>query len=98
MSQKEAQSRIKINRLLEEAGWRFFDDKKGPANIQLEMNVKIRKQDLDAFGEDFESTRNGFIDFLLLDERGFPFVVLEANVRAKIRWMEKSRRANTRKV
>jgi type I restriction enzyme R subunit len=83
MNTKEAQSRIKINRLLEEADWRFFDDEKGPANIQLEMNVKIREQDLDAFGEDFESTRNGFIDFLLLDERGFPFVVLEAKREGK---------------
>ncbi|MBU1778725.1 DEAD/DEAH box helicase family protein, partial [Patescibacteria group bacterium] len=30
------------------------------------------------FGEDFESTKNGFIDFLLLDEKGFPLVILEA--------------------
>jgi type I restriction enzyme R subunit len=26
--QKEAKARIKINKLLEEAGWRFFDDEK----------------------------------------------------------------------
>jgi type I restriction enzyme R subunit len=26
---KEAQARIKINKLLEEAGWRFFDDENG---------------------------------------------------------------------
>jgi len=32
---KEASARIKINRLLEEAGWRFEDNKFGPANIQL---------------------------------------------------------------
>jgi type I restriction enzyme R subunit len=75
---KEAKARIKINKLLEESGWRFFDDEKGPANIQLEPNVKITKKDIDAFGEDFESTKAGFIDFLLLDEKGFPFVVLEA--------------------
>ena len=36
------------------------------------------KKDIDAFGEDFESTKNGFIDFLLLDEKGFPLVILEA--------------------
>jgi len=36
----EARTRIKINRLLEDAGWRFFDDENGPANIQLEPNVK----------------------------------------------------------
>ncbi len=31
--QKEAKARILINGLLERAGWRFFDDKTGPANI-----------------------------------------------------------------
>ena len=69
---KEAQARIKINNLLERAGWRFFDDAKGPANIQLEANVKIAKKDIDAFGEDFESTEKGYIDFLLLDEKRVP--------------------------
>jgi type I restriction enzyme, R subunit len=75
---KEAKARLKINKLLEEAGWRFFDDEKGEANIQLEPNVKLSQKDIDAFGEDFETTKNGFIDFLLLDDKGFPFVVLEA--------------------
>ena len=78
MSQSEAQSRIKINRLLEEAGWRFFDDDNGSANIQLEQGTKITRNDIDAFGEDFENTRNGWIDFLLLDDSEFPLVVLEA--------------------
>ena len=80
---KEAKARIKINKLLEEAGWRFFDDEKGPANIQLEPNVKITKRDIDAFGEDFESVKNGFIDFLLLDKKGVPLVVLEAKKEEK---------------
>lgn len=75
---KEAKARLKINKLLEEAGWRFFDDEKGQANIQLEPNVKLSQKDIDAFGDDFETTKNGFIDFLLLDDKGFPFVVLEA--------------------
>ena len=75
---KEATARIKINKLLEAAGWRFIADDDGPANIQLEPNVKIKTQDLDAFGEDFEKVSNGFIDFLLLNEKGFPFIVLEA--------------------
>jgi len=83
MNQKEAKARIKINKLLEEAGWRFFDDEKGSANIQLEPNVKITKKDIDAFGKDFESAKTGFIDFLLLDEKGFPFVVLEAKKEEK---------------
>ena len=68
---KEAKARIKINKLLEQAGWRFFDlpagkagNEKGQANISLEPNVKLTQKDIDAFGEDFESTKNGFIDFL----------------------------------
>ena len=76
--QKEAKARIKINELLQNAGWRFFDDEKEKANIVLENNAKITKQTIDEFGNDFEKTQNGFIDFLLLDEKGFPFVVLEA--------------------
>ena len=75
---KEAKSRIKINKLLEEAGWRFFDDEKGSANIVLENNAKLTKVETDEFGEDFEKTTNGFIDYLLLDNKGFPFIVLEA--------------------
>ncbi len=75
---KEAKARIKINKLLEESGWRFFDDDNGSANIQLEPNVKLTQSDINAFGDDFEITKNGFIDFLLLDKKGFPIVVLEA--------------------
>lgn len=48
MSDKEAKARIKINRLLEESGWRFFDDEHGPANIRLEPNVKIKSTDIDS--------------------------------------------------
>jgi type I restriction enzyme R subunit len=75
---KEATARIKINKLLEEAGWRFFDDKQGKANILLENNAKITKKQLHEWGDNFEKTTQGFIDYLLLDENGFPFIVLEA--------------------
>ncbi len=74
----EATARIKINRLLEKAGWRFFPDGNGPANVRLEPSVAIAQADLDALGEDFEKTTKEFIDFLLLDSRGFPLLVLEA--------------------
>ena len=75
---KEAKARIKINKLLEESGWRFFDSEEGSANIQLELHTKITQKDVDAFGENFEKTKKGFLDFLLLDERGYPLIVLEA--------------------
>jgi type I restriction enzyme R subunit len=75
---KEAQARIKINEQLREAGWRFFDDAEGRANIVLENNVKITETYFNELGENFERSRNGFIDFLLLDNKGFPFIVLEA--------------------
>ena len=61
---KEAKARIKINQLLQDAGWRFFDNENGQANIQLEPNVKISKKEVDAFGEDFESTKDGFIGLM----------------------------------
>ncbi|MEI7188549.1 DEAD/DEAH box helicase family protein [Dickeya dianthicola] len=75
---KEAQARIKINKLLESVGWRFFDDSKGKANVALEPNVKLSQAQINDLGENFESTTNGFVDFLLLDEKSFPLVVLEA--------------------
>lgn len=75
---KEALARIKINKLLEDAGWRFFDTPKGRANIRLEPNVKIQQSDIDEMGENFEKTKNGYVDYLLLDEYDKPFVVVEA--------------------
>lgn len=38
--QKETKARIKINELLKNAGWRFFDDKNEKANIVLENNAE----------------------------------------------------------
>jgi type I site-specific restriction endonuclease len=78
VSAKEATARIKINKLLEAAGWRFFPEGTLPANIRLESNATTKTADLDAFGDNFEKTANGFIDFLLLDAKGFPLIVLEA--------------------
>jgi type I restriction enzyme R subunit len=83
VSVKEATARIKINKLLEAAGWCFFDDGKTPANIQLEPSIAIKATDLDALGENFEKSSKGFIDFLLLNEKGFPFIVLEAKAEDK---------------
>ena len=79
----EATARIKINRLLERAGWRFFPDGDRPANIRLEQGVSIRQTELDELGDDFGKTKKGFVDFLLLDSRGFPLIVLEAKSEEK---------------
>ena len=80
---KEATARIKINKLLEAAGWRFFRESNAPANIRLEPSITIKSADLDALGENFEKTAKGFADFLLLDAKGFPFIVLEAKAEDK---------------
>ena len=83
MSDKEATARIKINKLLETSGWRFFAEGIKPANIRLEDSVTIKTTVLDAFGNDFESASKGHVDFLLLDEKGAPLIVLEAKSEAK---------------
>jgi len=75
---KEAQARIKINKRLEESGWRFETDNTGSANIRLEAGVKFAE-----LGDDFENAethdkRRGAIDFLLLDKDGRALVVVEA--------------------
>jgi len=78
MAKSEAQARIKINKLLEESGWRFFNDKNGKANIVLEPQVKLKPAEIESLGKNFEKTKKGFIDFLLLDENNYPLIVLEA--------------------
>ncbi|MBI2424665.1 MAG: DEAD/DEAH box helicase family protein [Candidatus Hydrogenedentes bacterium] len=80
---KEATARIKINKLLEAAGWRFFPEGNAPANISLELSVTLKESDLNALGEDFEKVSKGFIDFLLLNEKSLPFLVLEAKAEGK---------------
>lgn len=83
MTVKEATARIKINRLLDAAGWRFFEDHRGPANIVLEPNVRIKPAQVESFGEDFEKATKGYIDFLLLGKDGKPLIVLEAKSEGK---------------
>ncbi len=74
----EAHARIRINQLLTEAGWRFFDTGEGRANILLENHVKITQQEIDAWGNDYEKTKNGALDFLLVDGGNKPICILEA--------------------
>ena len=79
----EAAARIKINKLLERAGWRFLAEGDKPANVCLEPSITMTTSDMDAFGNDFEKTSKGTIDFLLLDTKGFPLIVLEAKSEEK---------------
>ena len=60
---KEVKVRIKINKLLEETGWRFFDHATGKSNIVLEPKVKLTKAIINALGEDFEESSNEFMTF-----------------------------------
>ena len=62
---KEAQARLKINKLLEEGEWILIDTPTQRANVRVEL--KTNKQD-----------GRGFADYVLLDDKGFPLVVLEA--------------------
>ena len=80
---QEAAARIKINKLLEAAGWRFFADGTHAANIRLEPSVTIKSNDLSAIGDNFEKIERGFVDFLLLDAKGSPLLVLEAKAEHK---------------
>ena len=68
----EAHARIKINKLLEDAGWRFFDNEQGKANILLENHVKLTQIEFDAWGNDFEKIKSGSLDFLLVDSNFKP--------------------------
>ena len=82
MTNNEATARIRIDQLLEKAGWRFFAEDGKPANVLLEPAVN-QGSDLDGLGDDFESVSKGFVDYLLLDDQGRPLVVLEAKSSTK---------------
>ena len=60
-----------------------MDCEGGKANVVYESHVKISRQTEDTWGEDFQHTKKGFIDYLLLDDKGFPLVVLEAKSESK---------------
>ena len=67
----EATARIKINKLLENSGWRLLDDANGSANVKVESNTEK------------SNSRRGSIDYLLLDNYGKPLIVLEAKSEEK---------------
>ena len=65
MSDKEALSRIKIDRLLIASGWRLLDDGEKKKNVVLEQGYRVGK-----------TTK--FTDYLLLDTYNRPLAVVEA--------------------
>lgn len=62
---KEAQARLKINKLLEESEWVLVETDTQKSNVRVETKIES------------EGNR-GFIDYVLLDSKGFPLVVVEA--------------------
>ncbi len=43
---KEAKARIKINKLLEDAGWRFFDNENANAEIEIRFSATDNENNL----------------------------------------------------
>lgn len=76
----EAQARITINKMLEDAGWRFLPDGDGnPANVVLEHRVSGRIfAPSDDLGQDFEHAPGGFVDYVLLNTDGRTVALVEA--------------------
>ena len=76
----EAQARISINKMLEEAGWRFLPDGKGNReNVILEHRLSGRTFSPNAdLGNDFERAPEGFVDYVLLNTDGRAVAVVEA--------------------
>jgi type I restriction enzyme R subunit len=62
---KEAQARLKINKLLEESDWVLIETPTQRCNVRVEIKTDT-------------SGNRGFVDYVLLDDKGFPLVVLEA--------------------
>jgi len=59
---------------LADRGWASFPTATNPPTSASNPSVAIKSADLDSLGDDFEKTAKGFVDFLLLDAKGFPFV------------------------
>ncbi len=76
----EAQARITVNKMLEEAGWRFLPDGDGNReNVILEHRLSGRTFSPNAdLGKDFERAPEGFVDYVLLNTDGRAVAVVEA--------------------
>ena len=72
----EAKARIAINELLKAARWRLNGDNND--NVELEYEVTITETEAEAYGNETEEQSKGYTEYLLLNEKGFPLLVLEA--------------------
>lgn len=75
---REAQARLKINNLLQAAGWRLLDENGLRANVSLEHRVAKLTFSASDLGNDLEKAPNGFIDYLLLNDQQRPVALIEA--------------------
>src|SRR5438876_1590491 len=76
----EAQARITINKMLEDAGWRVLPDGDGNReNVILEHRLSGRTFAPNAdLGNDFERAPEGFVDYVLLNTDGRAVAVVKA--------------------
>lgn len=79
LDQKEASARLKINKLLEQSGWKLIDDDLGQANVTVENHLVVdTDQSTSTLGDDFEKISGGFVDYVLYGQNRKPLAVLEA--------------------
>lgn len=79
LDQKEASARLKINKLLENSGWKLIDDELGQANVSVENHLVADSDGaVSTLGDDFEKVGGGFIDYVLYGQNRKPLAVLEA--------------------
>src|SRR5829696_2908646 len=79
MSRREAQARIRINKMLQDAKWCFFPTADEKANIICEDRILARALPPNAnLGDDFERATGGFVDYLLLNDQDRAIGLVEA--------------------
>ncbi len=75
MNLSESHVRFKIDILLRRAGWILNGDSRD--NVMPEYEVKSTDTKPDAFGNEVTVTTRKYADYVLLDDNGFPILVLE---------------------
>ncbi|MCB1190195.1 MAG: type I restriction enzyme HsdR N-terminal domain-containing protein [Leptospiraceae bacterium] len=94
MSGKEAQARVKIDKLLLEANWRLVEERGKKPNVICEHRITKKRYSTDSMGDDFEKAKNGFVDYVFFDNSNKPIGVLEAK-RESVNPLEAKEQART---